>query len=232
MATHIPKRFAALKETAVSSTQAPVLKGVVFDMDGTLCLPQTYMFGEMRAALGISKAIDILEHIESLPAEEQPAAYNHIKNIEQEAMKSQTPQPGLSALMSYLDSRNIRKAICTRNFQLPVQNLLSNFLPTSLFHPIVTRDFKPPKPSPAGILHIAKNWGLEDGSGLIMVGDSIDDMMAGRAAGAATVLLLSDVNQHLMEHGATDLVIRQLDELVDILESGFQGREIIPEKAV
>ena len=45
-----------------------------------------------------------------------------------------------------------------------------------VFHPIVTRDFRPPKPDPAGILHIATNWGLvtedgnPDGSGLIMVG--------------------------------------------------------------
>lgn len=41
----------------------------------------------------------------------------------------------------------------------------------------MTREFRPPKPDPAGILHIAVQWGLEDGGeGLIMVGDSIDDM--------------------------------------------------------
>ena len=93
----------------------------------------------------------------------------------------------------------------------------------------MTRDFRPPKPDPAGILHIAGNWGLhgEDGvpdaSGLIMVGDSIDDMTAGRKAGAATVLLLNDVNRHLEHHEHTDLVIDRLDDLVAILGAGFRG---------
>ena len=133
-------------------------------------------------------------------------------------------------LMNYLDSRNVRKAICTRNFDAPVQNLLEKFLEGSIFEPIVTRNFRPPKPHPAGILHIAERWGLKDdsgqtdASGLIMVGDSIDDMTSGRRAGAATVLLVNDVNRHLSEHDHTDLVISQLDDLAEILEKGFEGR--------
>lgn len=52
----------------------------------------------------------------------------------------------------------------------PVMHLLQKFLPGKTFAPIVTRDFRPPKPDPAGILHIAKEWELEDGgNGLIMV---------------------------------------------------------------
>lgn len=52
----------------------------------------------------------------------------------------------------------------------PVMHLLQNFLPGKTFAPIVTRDFRPPKPSPDGILHIANAWGLDDGGkGLIMV---------------------------------------------------------------
>lgn len=52
----------------------------------------------------------------------------------------------------------------------PVNHLLKNFLPTYNFSPIITRSFHPPKPDPAGILHIAAEWGLEDGgAGLIMV---------------------------------------------------------------
>jgi phosphoglycolate phosphatase-like HAD superfamily hydrolase len=71
--------------------------------------------------------------------------------------------------------------------------------------------------------------GEGDASGLIMVGDSIDDMTAGRKAGAATVLLVNDVNRPLAEHAHTDLVINTLDELVAVLDDGFVGREINPE---
>ncbi|GKT60380.1 haloacid dehalogenase-like hydrolase [Colletotrichum tofieldiae] len=205
------------------------------------------MFGEMRQALGITKSVDILDHIYALPTKEaQETAMESIRQIERTAMASQVAQPGLADLMSYLDRRGVRKGICTRNFDAPVAHLLGKFLEGSLFEPIITRDFRPPKPDPAGILHIARSWGLVkpvedeqepgidaaagtgaqgDASELIMVGDSIDDMTAGRRAGAATVLLANDVNVHLIDHEHTDLVIRRLDELVPILEEGFSGRE-------
>ena len=235
------------------------------------------MFAEMRAALQISKSTDILDHIYALPTPEaQATAMEAIRQIERTAMASQVAQPGLEALMTYLDARSVPKGICTRNFDAPVAHLLAKFLAGSVFHPIVTRDFRPPKPDPAGILHIARSWGLvrpndaagadaasteqtdgslissgtttstepapeataqppgsytlamedapvPDASGLIMVGDSMDDMTAGRRAGAATVLLVNDVNAHLADHEHTDLVIRQLDELIPILEEGFPG---------
>jgi phosphoglycolate phosphatase-like HAD superfamily hydrolase len=219
-----PRRFAPLDPAKrKEGDQRPLLKGIVFDVDGTLCkllkllrdiyvgvlneqgLPQNYMFAEMRSALGIEKPTDILDHIYSLPESEQEAAQEKIRDIERTAMKSQQPQAGLVELMEYLDSRGIKKGICTR--------------------PVVTREFRPPKPDPAGILHIAKDWMHEDGgNSLIMVGDSIDDMTAGHRAGAATVLLVNDVNKHLAEHEHTDLVVKRLDDLIGILENGFEGR--------
>ena len=179
----------------------------------------------LSSALGIDKSTDILDHIYSLQDAEQEEAQEKVREIERNAMKKQKPQAGLVELMDYLDSRGLKKGICTRNFDAPVEHLLTTFLPSSKFHPIITREFRPPKPDPAGILHIAKDWMHEDGGdSLIMVGDSIDDMTAGQRAGAATVLLVNDVNKHLVEHQHTDLVVEQLDDLVEILENGFEGK--------
>lgn len=204
------------------------------------------MFRDMRAALSIPRTTDILTHITTLPPASQGPALASIRAIETHYMRLQTPQPGLVELMSYLEERGVRKGICTRNFEGPVTHLLDTFLggngvaPPSLdgaegeltaevetikgvsghdgarFYPIVTRDFTPPKPSPAGILHIARAWNLltpagePDGSGLIMVGDSIDDMLAGRAAGAATVLLSHGDNADVVGSGVVDLVVEEL----------------------
>lgn len=192
--------------------------------------------------LNITKPTDILDHIYSLPEPAQQKAMEDIRAIERRAMTSQKPQPGLEKLMAYLAEKGIRKAICTRNFDAPVSHLLSAFLPEHVFHPVMqvhpdhlhlltvgnrTREFRPPKPSPAGILHIASQWKLESAAAnLIMVGDSVDDMTAGRRAGAATVLLVNDVNRHLAEHAHTDLVIERLDELIAILDGGFVGRDV------
>jgi phosphoglycolate phosphatase-like HAD superfamily hydrolase len=59
-----------------------------------------------------------------------------------------------------------------------------------------------------------------------MVGDSVDDITAGRLAGAATVLLVNEANKHLIDHPNTDLVIERLDDLIAVLDKGFEGREI------
>ncbi|KAL2264676.1 hypothetical protein VTJ83DRAFT_7186 [Remersonia thermophila] len=264
-------KFAPLGQPFVPRPGIRKLEGVVFDVDGTLCEPQNYMFTTMRQSLGIPKSVDILTHIYGLPTPEAQAdAMAVIRAIEREAIAHQRPQPGLRELMAYLDARGIRKGICTRNFDVPVHSLLAKFLDGFRFAPIVTREFRPPKPDPAGILHIARSWGLvrraregdaapgvpadpaeeeprrreekaepaaadgepglaemragdevADASGLIMVGDSIDDMTAGRRAGARTVLLVNDANRHLTEHEHTDYVIERLDELIDVLEKGL-----------
>ncbi|KAJ9624935.1 hypothetical protein H2203_004885 [Taxawa tesnikishii (nom. ined.)] len=293
-ASNPPRRFAPLSAAATGKSEVDgrmVLKGIVFDMDGTLSSetlplpshhlfldppssnleingsaqlsslslaskgePQNYMFGEMRSALGITKSEDILDHIYALPESEQDEAHAKIQAIERRAMENQVPQAGLVSLMEHLDARDVKKPSvrgistispdgATNRLALstPVTHLLSTHLPghISAFSPIITRDFRPPKPSPAGILHIAQAWGLISSSEisnegrpiakraipLIMVGDSVDDMEAGREAGAATVLLRSEGKEELERDERTDLVISRLDELIDILENGFEGRQ-------
>ncbi|KAF2773791.1 HAD-like protein [Teratosphaeria nubilosa] len=231
-------RFAPLKVAAnapTSSENSVQLKGIVFDMDGTLCEPQNYMFGEMRSALGITKDIDILDHVHSLPEPQQTEAFDKIKGIERTAMAKQVPQAGLVTLMEFLDRHGIRKGICTRNFDTPVNHLLEKNIPSHInpFSPIITRDFRPPKPSPAGILHIAHAWGLTGSASvpasppeerrlpLVMVGDSVDDMASGRDAGALTVLLRSEGKEELERDERTDVVVGRLDELIALLEEGL-----------
>ncbi|RMX81889.1 hypothetical protein D0869_06460 [Hortaea werneckii] len=213
------------------------LKGIVFDMDGTLCLPQNYMFAEMRQAVNIPKGSDILDYIHALPEKGQQEAFGKIQDIERTAMSKQVPQAGLVSLMEFLDQHEIRKGICTRNFDAPVNHLLSNHLPRHInpFSPIITRDFRPPKPSPAGILHIAHAWGITDTADvptsppeerqlpMIMVGDSIDDMIAGHDAGAMTVLLRSEGKEELEKDPRTHLVISRLDELIALLKNGLNA---------
>ena len=56
------------------------------------------------------------------------------------------------------------------------------------------------------------------------MGDSIDDMTAGHSAGAATVLLANESNTALKAHEHTGRWIERLDELIGILEAGFEER--------
>ena len=179
------------------------------------------MFQEMREAVNIPADKDILDYIHSLPDGEQATAFSKIQAIERRAMANQVPQPGLVTLIDYLDQKGIKKAICTRNFDAPVEHFLKNHVPTQskAFGPIITRDFRPPKPSPAGILHIAHSWGVIGSAAvsttprserllpLVMVGDSIDDMISGHEAGALTVLLRSEGKEELENDDHTDVAI-------------------------
>ena len=102
----------------------------------------------------------------------------------------------------------------------PVTNLLTKHIPSHInpFSPIVTRDFRPPKPSPAAISHIAQAWSVmsepsvqpgQEILPMIMVGDSIDDMVAGHEAGALTVLLRSEGKEDLEKDERTDIAINR-----------------------
>lgn len=46
-------------------------------------------------------------------------------------------------------------------------------------------------------------------------------MTAGRRAGATTILLLNEHNEECKTHPDTDVSIARLDELVEILDNGF-----------
>ena len=55
----------------------------------------------------------------------------------------------------------------------------------------------------------------------MMVGDSVDDMVAGWRAGAATVLLVNGENGDVAGREETGVCVAGLGELVGILEEGF-----------
>ncbi len=236
----------------------------------------------MRQVLSIRKPTDILSHINSLPLQlptpptpatplnHRPTALAAIRAIERTAMTQQIPQPGLLELMTYLERREIRKGLCTRNFLGPVEHLCEKFMTGVKFGPVITRETEGvrPKPSPEGVWRCAEVWyeeedverdgqkrqeisiegqlgndpssssvqlanphpqphHLEFASRLIMVGDSLDDVAAGHRAGAATILLASEETEEelLRVHEFVDRVVWRLDEIVGILEEGFEGVE-------
>lgn len=199
------------------------IKGVIFDMDGTLCLPQPWMFPEMRKAIGLNnKEKDILEFIEELPTtEDKKWAEAKIHEVETKAMREMKPQPGLIDLMKFLTLNNFSKNICTRNVITPVKYLINKYIPQewSQFDNILTREFRPTKPYPEPLLHISNLLDTEPHQ-LIMVGDSFDDMQSGRSAGCITILLKNHVNGYLLnEHrNLIDFAVDSLDEIIPLLQ--------------
>jgi HAD superfamily hydrolase (TIGR01509 family) len=179
------------------------------------------MFKEMRSAINLTDPqMDILAFIDSLSTEEQENAKEKIAKVEEKAMAAMKPQPGLLELIDFLVNKDLKKGICTRNLIVPVNHLLSNFLPHVEFDTIITRSFQPPKPSPKPLQHIAETWGLETRN-LIMVGDSMDDMISGAKAGCATILIKTHANEAIRNREEIDYVVDSLSDIIDLVENGF-----------
>ena len=73
------------------------IKGVIFDMDGTLTLP-VLNFLEMRTRLGIPREADILPTVLKMPREERERALTIIVEMEDEGWYSAIALPGLIML--------------------------------------------------------------------------------------------------------------------------------------
>jgi hypothetical protein len=71
---------------------------------------------QMRDALQITKGVDILDHVHSLPPDQEEVAQEKLRVIERAAMLDMIPQPGLEELMNFITCEGLVKSICTRNF--------------------------------------------------------------------------------------------------------------------
>ncbi|CAR24411.1 putative haloacid dehalogenase-like hydrolase [Lachancea thermotolerans CBS 6340] len=205
------------------------VKAIVFDMDGTLSIPQPWMFGAMREAIGLTDPkMDILTFVDQLPSKQlKDDANEQLKAVEARAMAEMQPQPGLLPLLEYLTAHEISTSICTRNLIKPVRHLIASFVPDEhqRFAHILTRDFRPTKPDPAPLLHISEQLGIAP-ENMVMVGDSYDDVECGAAAGAGTILVRSATNGGLLESRADliDASVHDLSEIIELLERGFEKK--------
>lgn len=155
--------------------------------DGTLTVP-VIDFAAMRRAIGVPSG-DILDAIHSWDAQKQREAQEKIAVIEADALRRMKLMPGLLELCETLDTREVRRALLTRNVKRSIDHFHEHHFRLQPFHPALGREFKPYKPNPDGILHILDHWNLPP-QHCAMVGDSAkDDIVAGNRAGVLTILL-------------------------------------------
>lgn len=180
--------FTAKMTTTPTETPRRIVRGVVFDMDGTLCASAALDFAEMRRRTGCSTA-DILGEVDSWEETRRRRAYDVIEEMEREALATTTTLPGAAEAARALDEMGVPRALVTRNAATSVDYFHEKVWTHTPFSPRLSREFKPYKPAPDAILHICETWGCAP-SEVIMVGDSAkDDVVSGNRAGALTVLL-------------------------------------------
>ncbi|ONK79576.1 uncharacterized protein A4U43_C01F7780 [Asparagus officinalis] len=213
-----------------ASVKKPSLRGVVFDMDGTLTVPVIDFAAMYRAVLGDdayaslgSGGVDILHHIETWGPLEQQKAYETIALFERQGLDRLQIMPGAVELCHYLDSRSIRRGLITRNVKVAVDFFHQRF--GMEFHPALSREFRPYKPDPAPLLHICEAWDVPSHE-VLMIGDSLkDDVVCGKRAGAFTCLLDESGRygpiDSLTDDTRPNFKVCSLSEVISLLDAHF-----------
>jgi HAD superfamily hydrolase (TIGR01509 family) len=194
-----------------------VIRGILFDFDGTLTLPGAVDYRRVRAELACPAEIPILEYLATLPVPQKKAALQKLDEMEFLGAEHSRPNPSARDLIRFLKERKIPFSILTRNRRRSVLKALEHFdfLEEEDFYVIITRDDPfPPKPDPSPVLHIADQMGLRPDQ-LLVVGDYIYDIESGKLAGCPTVHLKNQREYPLYD---PDLEIDSLDELIPILD--------------
>ncbi|MCG9729128.1 HAD family hydrolase [Shewanella sp. Isolate13] len=197
------------------------IKGVIFDLDGTLANSNPNFAG-LRAELGIAPATDILSYVNSITeptlAEQTQAIIQH---YELESSHGATWIAGAPQLMAFLTSLHIPQAILTRNMPEAAHITLANLdLTIGVdFDPLLTRFDAKAKPHPEGVERICAQWQIKPAN-ILFIGDYLFDLQTANNAGTKSILYTPSVIPDYAYQA--DIVCQCYLTLIDYLRSQLQ----------
>jgi hydrogenase expression/formation protein HypE len=198
---------------------ARLIRAVLFDFDGTLTEPGSLDFGVVRNAVGCPRERPVLEFINSIASQaERDEAHKILDAFEAEAARQSRPNCGAEDALEFLRARCMKVGIISRNSMASIRTALANFarIQSADFAVILSRDDPyNPKPSPEGILAAAGILGVPVAQ-ILVVGDFVFDVEAGRNAGALTAFLTNRGFSHPCTCPA-DFTLEHLGELKEIV---------------
>jgi HAD superfamily hydrolase (TIGR01509 family) len=175
----------ALREIDNERKQVAIVRGIVFDLDGTLVV-QELDFEAMRREIGMPSGTPLLEAIECLQRPAREAAVAVLRRHELAAAETARLNPGVRKFLDWLSARGVRQAVLSRNMREAVLKVLSRC--GLSFDLVLAREDAPYKPSPEGLWQICELWGMAPAR-VAMIGDYLYDLQAGKSAGTRTALV-------------------------------------------
>lgn len=183
-------------------------------MDGTLTVA-VHDFNAIRVALGLPAGAAILEQLAALPAAQAAPLSRRLEAWERGLAERAIAGPGVGPLLETLRARGVRLGVLTRNTRdlalltLERAGLLHYFADED----VLGRGEAAPKPEPDGVVALARRWALRPAE-VVMVGDYLFDLQAGRRAGARTALLDAERSGRWPEWA--DQRVTRLDHLLGV----------------
>ncbi len=191
----------------------PQVRGIVFDLDGTL-VDSRLDFDAMRRDMGMAAGVPILEALAAIPpGPEYDRMYEIVHRHELQGADLAEPFAGVLDFLQHVNELGIASAILTRNSRESALRTLNRWNLT--FSQVIAREDAPPKPDPAGVLLIAERWGMGPDE-MIVIGDYLFDLQAGRRAGMRSVLFAPDELPDFV--GEADYVLRHFRDAAQLLK--------------
>jgi HAD superfamily hydrolase (TIGR01509 family) len=183
---------------------------IAFDLDGTL-IELNIPFDEIRERLGIKKRF-ILEAIMEMEEESKKKALEVLKSYEKMSAEKAEPAYYAVELIRALDGNRVIKGVVTRNCRESVEIVARRF--GLKFDFIFTRENARPKPSPDSVNKALEMFSV-DPSRALVVGDFLFDLLAGKAAGTKTALIVTKKNREMIQSFLryADYVFESLEDL-------------------
>lgn len=195
-----------------------MIRGVIFDLDGTL-FDADYDWPGIRRQLGVpAGATTILEHLASLPAGERARRERQLRLIETAATRGGRLKPGARRLLDFLRARGLRLALVTNNHRESADWVVTTY--GLGFDLVLSRDTGLFKPSAAPLLEAARELGLAPDE-LAAVGDNEYDNRSAHEAGMALIIIVSPNPRSFA--GRCDHTLSNLDQVRAVFEDLLDG---------
>lgn len=198
------------------------IEAVIFDFDGTLTRPGALDFPKIKSVIGCPATLPVLEYMETITDPVLLAkVHQQLEDFELEGAAASRPNTGAQNLVKWIKKTGLPVGVLTRNSRVSVVRAMEYFSDFSLedIDVLVTReDPARIKPSGEGIHLIARQLGIPPAH-ILMVGDGLFDMDAGRDAGSLTAYLS---NRAPLPDGLDcDVVVDTLNQLKSVITDGL-----------
>lgn len=219
------------------------IKAVVFDLDGTIINTlATYIeaFKQGTQQFGIIEPVaedkitvlldsglrlgDILLELYPSVFEEKEKRETCIEEIRNIYLRLETemvvPTAGAEQTLETLKNQDFKIGIFTSRVTTGERKWreLNRLGLSSLVDFMVTAAESQPKPNPEGLIKCIRELGVSPGE-CLYVGDSSADIIAGRRAGAKTVLVLTGVGKKdVTDEARPDYIIKDLNSLLSLID--------------
>ena len=208
-----------------------MIRGIVFDFDGTIVDSMQMVFSALNDALKRRNLptieIELLGRMAGLPVIDIISSKAHIteaaaKEVEKDVFKTYTSfcrtscqlLPHVESTLKTLKSKKIKLGLFTTTPTKPLMAVEKKFSLKDYFDIMIAKEDAENKPNPEGLNKIVKEFGIRKDE-CLYVGDSPIDILTGKAAGIKAIAVTTGIAtlQQLKETNP-DGIISDLEKLL------------------